>query len=135
MSLTLRIPRRLESPNATRGGHWRVRHRLSQTWELEIGMASTVLAVTQGNLMVQTLRKFGAHEKMRVTVERHVPSGRNFIRDDDNLVYSTKPLRDALKRMGYIKDDSRKWLELPMPTQHVSEDGSDYTVITIAPVP
>jgi hypothetical protein len=74
-----------------------------------------------------------ASTKMRVEVERHVPSARNFIRDDDNLRFSVKPLLDALKRQGYIKNDSRKWLEQPTPTQHVSADGKDWTVVRIEP--
>jgi hypothetical protein len=63
-----------------------------------------------------------------------VPSARNFIRDDDNLRFAVKPLLDALKRQGYIKNDSRKWLEHPTPTQSVSPDGKDWTIVTIEPV-
>ena len=129
--MTLTIPRRLESPNVFQGRHWRVKHRISQEWEDEIRGAI---------LTRRTLRSFYAalsfkpKAKMRVTVERHVPSMRNFIRDDDNLRFAVKPLLDALKRQGYIKNDSRKWLEHPTPTQHVSADGKDYTVITIQAV-
>lgn len=130
MSLVLHIPRRLESPNKSRGAHWRVRHRITQEWEQECSLAARRGPAAKASYdLLSALRD----RRMLVTVERHVPSERNFIRDDDNLVYSTKPLRDALKRLGYIKDDSRKWLELPMPTQHVSEDGSDFTIVTIEP--
>jgi len=37
--LVLTVPKRLESPNASRGGHWRVRHRISMDWERELGWA------------------------------------------------------------------------------------------------
>jgi hypothetical protein len=131
--LTLKIPRRLESPNTWNGRHWRVKHQLSQIWEGEIlygnhwgdGVEGVVLTFDgDGN---QT-------QRVRVTVERQVPSARNFIRDDDNLRFAVKPLLDALKRQGYIRNDSRKWLEHPTPTQSVSEDGKDWTIVTIEPV-
>ena len=128
MTVELRIPRRLESPNTWNGRHWRVKHRISQDWEKEIWTAK----VSVGMNAILELKRNAIH-KMRVEVERHVPSARHFIRDDDNLRFSVKPLLDALKRQGYIKNDSRTWLEHPTPTQHVSEDGKDYTVIRIEP--
>jgi Holliday junction resolvase RusA-like endonuclease len=144
--LVLRLPRRLESPNVWNGRHWRTKHRISQEWAVEIDWAIVALqARDHGARCARATswlnewakgRKIDmpVPRKMRVTVERHVPSGRNFIRDDDNLRFCVKPLLDALKRQGYIKNDSRKWLEHPTPTQHVSEDGKDWTVITIEPV-
>lgn len=126
--LELRIPRRLESPNQSRGAHWRVRHRIAQEWEQEIAIE----AVRRGaGLWITRQPPAG---KMRVEVERHLPSLRNAIRDDDNLRFAVKPLLDALKRQYLIRGDSRKWLDHPTPTQHVSPDGKDYTVIRIAPV-
>lgn len=149
MALELRIPRRLDSPNTWNGRHWRVKHRLSQEWEHAIGgawfehIAAAAKAkgrkVGFGDALEATLgpRKAYGFEagKMRIEIERHVPSGRNFIRDDDNLRFSVKPLLDALKRQGYIKNDSRKWLEHPTPTQHISADGKDWTVVRIDAVP
>jgi hypothetical protein len=129
MKLELRIPRRLESPNKSRGSHWRVRHRIRQTWEDELRWA---LAGMPGNTWLDAVN-FEKGQRARVTVERHVPSGRNFIRDDDNLRFCVKPLLDAMKRLGYIKNDSRKWLDHPTPTQHVSADGKDWTVVVIEP--
>lgn len=139
MRLEFRIPRRLESPNSWNGRHWRVKHRISQEWEKEIwtslaqrtGARSVIEVLVCMNAMPELKRN--ALQKMRVEVERHVPSARNFIRDDDNLRFSVKPLLDALKRQGYIKNDSRKWLEHPTPTQHVSKDGKDWTVVRIEP--
>ena len=132
MGLTLRIPRRLESPNTWNGRHWRVKHRISQEWEQEIAYGNR----WGGESAVAVLEFDGegvvAH-KVGVTVERQVPSARNFIRDDDNLRFSVKPLLDALKRQGYIRNDSRKWLEHPTPTQSVSADGKDWTIVTLRP--
>lgn len=138
--LELRIPRRLESPNTWNGRHWRVKHQISQEWEKEIWVLvakktgartiGDVLACMNG-LPALTRTPTG---RQRVEVERHVPSMRNFIRDDDNLRFAVKPLLDALKRQGYIKNDSRKWLDHPTPTQHVSADGKDYTIVRIEAV-
>ena len=142
MSLELRIPRRLESPNTWNGRHWRVKHRISQEWEKEIW--TSVARRTKARSIIDVLgcmnaipalkRRPESIPRQRVEVERHVPSARNFIRDDDNLRFSVKPLLDALKRQGYIRNDSRTWLEHPTPTQHVSADGKDWTVIRIESV-
>jgi hypothetical protein len=135
MSVTLRIPRELRSPNAWLWGHWRIKQRERQTWEQEIALAllpkrgqpSVVTMLQAMNAIPATKRV--CDEKRRVSVTRIVPSRRNFIKDEDNLRFSVKPVNDALKRLGLIKDDNAKWLEQPMPTQEV---GTGYeTVITI----
>lgn len=137
------MPRRLESPNTWNGRHWRVKHRISQQWEHAIGAAMCDLFMAKAggidfpNALAAFMgpKKYLNYEapKQRVDVERHVPSARNFIRDDDNLRFSVKPLLDALKRQGYIRNDSRKWLVHPTPTQRVSLDGKDWTVVRISP--
>jgi hypothetical protein len=126
--LVLRIPRRLESPNMWNGRHWRVKSRITLAWEYDIAYADGLVAA-RGLYVCRQAPRY----RQRVSVERHVPSRRNFIRDDDNLRFSVKPLLDALKRQALIEDDSRKWLEHPTPTQHVSADGNDWTIITIEP--
>jgi hypothetical protein len=133
--MTLKIPRRLESPNTWNGRHWRVKYRISQEWEQSIWIQAAMLRGRPPTVQEIARRHLcGAdRRKMRVTVERQVPSRRNFIRDDDNLRFSVKPLMDSLKRQGYVYDDSRKWLEHPTPTQRVSDDGMDWTIITIEP--
>lgn len=139
--LTLRVPRELVSPNQWNGRHWRVKHRISQDWEKAIGSALLDQFVARGGkvdlasaITAASGPRWGVgYEagRVRVRVTREVPSGRNFIRDDDNLRFSVKPLLDALKRQGYIKNDSRKWIELPTPEQKVSKDGNHWTEITI----
>jgi hypothetical protein len=139
--LTLRIPRRLESPNTWNGRHWRVKHRISQEWEKEVwsAYALSVKARTVPDVLVcmnavpALKRRPESIGRMRVLVERRVASARNFIRDDDNLRFAVKPLLDALKRQGYIRNDSRTWLEHPTPTQSVSPDGKDWTIVTLEP--
>lgn len=133
---TLRIPRELKSPNKWQGRHWRYKHRETTEWEQAIHVA---YAMRRGVMVATQSRIAGvlgasAPLKAKVTVTRIVPSARNFIRDDDNLRFSTKPLNDALKRLGLIHDDSRRWLEQPQVRQEVSGIGEWATVITIEPV-
>jgi Holliday junction resolvase RusA-like endonuclease len=138
-SLTLRIPRELKSPNTWNGRHWRYKHRETQEWEQFIWVTLAKQARSSSVLAVLTVMnalppKRVCSEKRKVTVTRLVPSARNFIRDDDNLRFSVKPLLDALKRLGLIRDDNRKWIDLPMPVQAVSESKNWVTVIEIATV-
>jgi len=140
-NLTLRIPRELVSPNQWNGRHWRVKHRISQEWEKEIAVAVLMAVGVTGRRvgLGAALEGFMGPRKatgylaprMRVAVTREVPSGRNFIRDDDNLRFCVKPLLDALKRQGYIRNDSRKWIDLPTPEQRISPDGKHWTTVTI----
>lgn len=125
--ITLRIPRELRSPNAWLWGHWRKKQRERADWETEL-----MLACVQRDRRHDFARRVVPFRR-RVTVTRIVPSRRNFIRDDDNLRFSVKPLNDALKSKGLIYEDSRNYLEQPMPTQEV---GPGYeTVIVIEAIP
>ena len=47
-------------------------------------------------------------EKIRLEVTVH----RKKLQDPDNAVASVKPLLDALRRTGWLRDDSHEWLEL-----------------------
>ena len=136
-TLELSLPRRLHSPNATRGYHWRVRHRDTQTWERLIASCSPALwqpwvlpivgTRIQGRLLVP--RRTPARRVL--TVERQVPSRRNFIHDLDNLTFSAKPLADSLRRLGLLYDDSTRWLDLRPVRQTVHPDGQDWTILTL----
>ena len=143
-NVTLRVRRALASPNTWNGRHWRVKHRISQDWEEAIGAASADLFVKAHGCIDfpnALIAMCGPKEavgyqagRVRVAIAREVPSPRNFIRDDDNLRFSVKPLLDALKRLGFIRNDSRKWIELPTPEQRVSTDGEYWTEIIISEV-
>jgi len=140
-NVTLRVQRELVSPNRWQGRHWRIKHRISQDWEKEIGAATLDVYCRSGETLNWAAalgaacgpKRMTGYEagRVRVAVTREVPSGRNFIRDDDNLRFCVKPLLDALKRLGYIKNDSRKWIELSTPVQTISNDGQYWTEIQI----
>lgn len=136
--LELVIERELKSPNKWQGRHWRYKHRETQEWEkvvfYEIARLKGVKGVWGALLVLGAFPWQSCEEKRAVTITRVVPSARNFIRDDDNLRFATKPLNDALKRLKLIHDDSRKWLEQGIPTQEVSTDGKYYTRIRIGAV-
>jgi hypothetical protein len=132
-ALVFRVARKLDSPNAWRK-HWTLGHRLMKWW---LRAFTTALATNGG---FESMARYQAEGqmppvkfRMKVTVIRQAPSRRNFIRDDDDLRYTTKPLNDALKHAGLIKDDSRRWLNQPMPVQEVSSDRHYWTVVRVEP--
>lgn len=122
-TVTIRIPRALVSPNKWNGMHWRKKHRLSQEWEKDIWASVLTSGLPKAAFLLVP--------KKRVSVIREVPNVNHFIRDDDNLRFSVKPLLDALKRQGLIVDDSREHIELTMPEQKVSVDGQHWTEIRL----
>lgn len=127
-SLVVTLPRGLRSPNHTYWGHWTQKRADRQAWERELAAAIYTAD--------PTVRSYGialGHNPVRVAVERHVRSRRDFIPDDDNLRFCVKPLNDALTRVGLIYDDSRDWLDQSMPTQTLSRDGCARTILRIEP--
>lgn len=136
--VTLSLPRNLKSPNANAGRHWSARHANTKAWEtlikLTIGDALGASTISGYSAPVEALGLSRPTGKVRVHVERRVPSYRNFVQDSDNLRFTTKPLNDALKRLGFLKDDSDKFLEQQAPSQVISADRLHWTVITIEPV-
>lgn len=120
----IEIALNLESPNKTRGAHWTVKHRQTKRWE-----AALAGALGQRHLRALEQRP-GIKEARVVRVERLVPSRRNFLKDDDNLAFSVKPLNDALTRLGLLADDSRAWLDQEI-RQGVSPDGRYWTILSI----
>lgn len=140
--LELVLPKKLESPNKTRGHHWRIRARETKWWETLVRVAGaqipdlkdwSVIVRTETRMergkwrIVEERRK----ERRRVTVIRQVKNRQHFILDDDNLQFSAKPLNDALRRLGLVYDDRRTWMVQPMPLQEVSPDGVARTIVRI----
>jgi hypothetical protein len=141
--LELIIPRKLSSPNMVRGYHWRAWRRETVEWQMLIRGASTPAALNAWSVITGMERKLDKRglfkfkeirrkERRRVTVIREVPNARHFIRDDDNLRFATKPLNDALKRLGLVYDDSRHWMIQPDVEQRISDDGEQRTIVCIA---
>jgi hypothetical protein len=138
-TVEIRLPHRLESPNKMLHAHWRLRTKDKHAWRTRLLMVmadaaklSTVSAYEQPYQALIDLCGYQPVTGRRIVrVERLVPSVRNFIKDRDNLTYSVKPLLDQVKKLGFLRDDSMEWIELVPPTQRVSDDGRDWTVIAI----
>lgn len=134
-ALELMIPRGLCSPNRDRGAHWSRRHRETRIWEQHIVAAALAspatrtayerLRLIEGERLVRTARGWRVRierrpARRRVEVTRLIHSRRERIRDADNLAFAVKPLNDALRRLGLIYDDSRRWLEQPLPDEAIT---------------
>lgn len=105
-ALELRIPKPLHSANVNRGAHWSTRHKETKAWEAEIWVA---LHATKGwRLWIVSPER---QEPRRLTITRHHPSRRVSRTDPDNLMFAGKGIRDAMKRLRLIVDDSAIWLE------------------------
>lgn len=129
------LPHRLHSPNsATLGAHWRVKQREKKAWLARLRLAlqgRRQLSIVDLKYPLNALGLPPVTGRRRVRIVREVPSRRNFIRDDDNLTFSSKHLVDALAELGLIRDDARAWCELVRPEQKVSDDGRDRVVIRV----
>lgn len=132
--------RALRSPNRTMWKHWRIRHQEKQFWR---GVVLSTLVDLFG--VVALRRRLPARSilqaakgaepgRARVEIDRWMTSAADTIRDVDNLVFSTKFLLDALVAVGLLRDDSPAWADRPIPTQQVSADGRDYTVVRVIPL-
>lgn len=134
--IEIRLPHRLESPNKTLWAHWRVKAKAKSEWMARLRLAVADSAgltslATFGDTPLAALGVAPVREKRRVHVTRIVPSARNFIRDDDNLVFAGKPLLDCIRQIGFLRDDSSAWTDLQRPTQQVDPEGRDWTVVRI----
>jgi hypothetical protein len=88
------LRRRYRSPHSYR--------KLRQKWEESLAYA--VRDASERNALIKQANSCRMH--LRVTL---IHKG---IFDDDNLYSALKPVLDALVRVGYLRDDSAKWLEL-----------------------
>jgi hypothetical protein len=95
--------------------------KLRTDWE-----HSLKYAVGSANV-VKWLNVQAKHNRMRVKVT--IFHGNQY--DPDNLVACLKPVLDSLRNIGFIQDDSEKWLELVPPQQFRS--GERKTVVELGP--
>jgi hypothetical protein len=96
--------------------------RLRDTWQ------QAIVGLT-GPSDRTMLRNYG--QKSRMTVQLTIHNARRY--DEDNLHGCQKPVLDALKNLGYIRDDSPKWLALLGPIFSPSKRKDKRTEIEIFP--
>ena len=138
------MPFRLKSANAHARRHWKQWYRETHTWQALIVVAACRVGNAHGWSLIESVemqRDTKGHfkpveirrpERRRVSVIRVVKYRHHFISDDDNLKFALKPLLDALKRLGYLYDDKREWLDQPaLPEQQVATDGICRTIVRI----
>lgn len=123
-TLKLSIPRCLESRNEYGGpkGHWKLQSH-KKNWEQAIGEA---FLIVKANGKINPRFVLPCEEIRRIQVEVY----RKRLIDPDNL--SLKAMLDAMKRLGFIKDDSARWLEIKSVKQFsIGKKGIPYTKVTL----
>jgi len=95
--------------------HWSVRRKQKRCW-------AVLLLVAMNEHGFSPKGKFAPKMRLKLTITRK----RRL--DRDNLVGGCKPLIDAIKDAGIIRDDSPGWLDLEVEQQI----GSPMTVIEIS---
>lgn len=106
------IPKLVKSLNKFKGRHWSYYDRIKKGW-------FSALAVMLGA---------GEHHNafQHVTITAYCDSTRNFL-DDDNFRGGCKPVVDCLKNLGWIKDDSLKWVQVEYTQKIKGDDGTTET--------
>ncbi len=143
-----RIQRLLVSPNDYMGQHFGAKtseYKERKAWQHDLSLAlidalghQRVSRLLIPNEIVPGCRGERPNVRRSVEVIRYVPSARNFLKDDDNLRFSVKPVLDALKHMGLLFDDRREWAAVGEPKQEISHDKTAWTWIVLddaAPLP
>lgn len=124
--LTIRLPHRLESPNAWLWTHWRTKKRAKDAWTTRLQVALCTAYVAGKSLYTWT----PPTNRPTVRVVRQVPSRRNFITDRENRYFAAKALVDCLVQARLLTNDRETDIDLQVE-QQVSPDGLDWTEIVI----
>ncbi len=103
------IPRKSSSQNAFHEKHWSVYHKKHRKpWWLELLAAFG----------------YGAHNDLKRHAKVIVYHKKRPWYDDANLRGGAKPIPDALKSLGWIKDDDDEWFYCDYEQKAVGEDGT-----------
>ena len=101
------------STNQLERMHWAVKKRMrsSFAWEL-------VAALGETDMRLPPLLIGPKAPKRRIAITIYRPR----LLDDDNCAGGLKPLLDAMRDLGLLRNDSPKWMDLVKPVQYVSKD-------------
>ena len=131
--LTIRLPHRLESPNAWLWSHWRTKKKAKDAWATRLFLAvipSGTIAAHVGKVAEIIPAWTAPTNRPTVRIARQVPSRRNFITDRENRFFAAKALVDCLVQAGFLTNDREKDINLQV-WQEVSADGLDWTEVVI----
>jgi hypothetical protein len=106
--IILQIPRVPPSLNIQMHWHWSKRKKEKLLWQQEI-----ITAFGAGRIPQATDRM-----KMEITMFN------SRLYDADNLAGAYKVVVDAIKELGFIKEDSRKWVDLQYDQMKVPRNKS-----------
>lgn len=106
------VPKLVLSLNKFKGRHWSYYSRVKKGW-----LAALTLIMRAG----EHRRAF-----QNVRIIAYYESTRNFL-DDDNFRGGCKPVVDCLKNLGWIKDDSLKWVRVEYEQKVKGDDDTKET--------
>lgn len=92
--------------------HWAVYKGLRELWEVEI-----FLHISPEASSFYRARTRSMNPRKPELTKISIAVFRGKLLDDDNLKSGVKPVLDGLKNMGYIKNDSPRWIVLEV-SQH-----------------
>jgi len=108
MKITITLPLKIESLNKVGPySHWWVYSRYKKKWVDAVGFS---------------LPRIEVPEQVRRIIR--VTSVRKRYLDSDNLIGGCKPILDALKKRGYIVDDSPQWVSVKYVQKTVGEEST-----------
>jgi hypothetical protein len=107
---------KVESQNATQWAHWTAYHRYNKKWR-------SALALRLGR----------SPDVVTTPMDITITSYRSRLLDKGNLVGGCKPIPDALKALGWIKDDSPEWVDIHYDQIKTKKNQTRGTHITVQP--
>lgn len=115
--LTITVPRVPPSGNELRRQyrHWAALKRLKLAWMDDVVYCSEI----KDHLALREL--CGKTKGVGYKIHLHIRIGRRKILDQDNAEAGLKPVLDALRAVGFIWDDSPKFLDRPPVEQFKSQ--------------
>jgi hypothetical protein len=126
-ALVFRIPKKVRSLNKLKTGI--ARHGDTVAWEAALRKVGRPATTSDAERLVFADIVW-PDGKRRLEIERQAPTERYFL-DQTNFAGGCKGLEDALVRLGYLVDDSLKWLDGPHLKQTVAPDRKFWTIIRV----
>lgn len=105
------------SPNEILGRHWSKKHGEAKKWRRAIG--AVCKHAPKGAITGRVFVEIGIY--------------RERLLDPDNAVAACKPILDALKRYGWLVDDSEQFLELSVFQRVIQREEQGVEIVLVHP--